>query len=227
MKPPATAWAPGHAAAFEADAAQERIGLDHAFQGAVDFVAKGGGGGGNAIVEDCLGALFGDGLGGDGWASAEDRAAGRVAEAGAGLVAGRERVAHARHQIAYRRGRDQLGVNQNQGRAVGEKLPALDDAFVRVDDRQGGAGRVGGGDCGADDGRHCQPRGDALARVEAFAAADRDQAVEGDVLRLQSGGGAFDFGVGAFALEDLDGRLDLHGAQPLSSAGRGGAARRR
>ena len=57
--------------------------------------------------------------------------------------------------------------------------------------------------------------GDAFASVEAFAASDRDQAVEGCVLRLQTGGGALDFGVGAFASEDLDGSLDLHGAQAV------------
>ena len=147
--------------------------------------------------------------------AADDGAAGGVAVAGAGLVAGGQRIAHAGHEIADRGGRDQLGINQHERRAVGERLAAVDDAFVGVDDRQGRAGRVGRGDCGADDDGYFEAGGDAFASVEAFAASDRDQAVEGGVLRLQTGGRALDFGVGTLALEDLDGGFDLQGAQTV------------
>ena len=130
-----------------------------------------------------------------------------------GLITGRQRVAHARHQVADRRSRDQLRVNQYQRRAVREKLAALDDALVRVEDRQRGAGRVGGRDRGADHRRHFQARGDTLARVEAFAAADRDQAVKGDIARPQAGRSALDLAEAALAFEDLEGRLAVHRAQ--------------
>ena len=181
----------------------------------VDLAAIVGFGGGNAIVEDGLRAQFGDGLGCDGGPGADDGAAGGVAEAGTRLVTGGKRIAHAGHEIADRGGRDQLRINQHERRAVGERLAAVDDAFVGVDHRQGGAGRVGRGDCGADDDGDFEAGGDAFAGVETFAASDRDQAVEGGVLRLQTCGRALDFGVGTLALEDLDRGFDLQGAQAV------------
>lgn len=89
----------------------------------------------------------------------------------------------------------------------------MGDAFVGIDDREGGTGRVGGGDGGADDDGDLEAGGYAFAGVEAFAAADRDEAVEGRVLRSEAGGGAFNFGEGALAFEDFDLPFDLNGAQ--------------
>ena len=164
-----------------------------------------------ALVQQGVQAQLGQGHGGSGDLSAG--AVGRAADlAGPGLEVGGQGVAHAGHGEAHRGLGDDVGVHQHHVGVGGEEQVLLKHPRVGVDDGQGGAGRVGGGDGGADEHGGLLIKRHGLSGVQGLAAADADDQVA--ALGVHDPLEAVDLVLAALAVEEIVDRGALGAGEP-------------
>ena len=200
------------AAALEAQARQQVVGLHHPFQ------CRGGGAGlhrcagRRSIGQQDVTAKLGQGAAGAAGQASHHVVAAALAHA-AGLKPGGQGIAQPSHQLALRGAGHHLRIHQHQQRMAVVEAEPLHAAALGVDHRQGAARGVGAGEGGGDYRRQIQLIRHGPSRIRSLAAAGPHQ---GHGLATAGlGHQPVDFRLAAFATEGDHHRLQAHLRQHL------------